>query len=369
MKRRNLDAKKGMVEITHYEPLKREDPTGKKRVAAYCRVSTLEEEQELSYETQRAYYEELIARNPDMVFVGVYGDQGQSGLHTDKRVQFKQMVQDALDGKIDVIMVKSISRFSRNTVDCLSILRKFKEKGIQVIFEKEGLNSLDPQTEMVLSIFSAIAQNESANISENVRWGFLNRNKSGKPCRLAPYGYRSQRQLRMAGIKPPADQSNAADEEGQNTPWVIEPEEAERIEMMFMMALQGFSVTRIVKMLNTLEEHKGTGYKWSNEHVVSLLRNEAYRGDVLTDKSVQPDYLVKRRTKNRGQANQYYISDHHPAIVEPAVFERVQELLKNDVLFANRPVERQAYMAAHPEVKLTGAEMHGTRRKAQVAAL
>lgn len=369
MKRRDINAQKGMVEITHHEPPKREDETGKTRVAAYCRVSTLQEEQELSYETQRAYYEELIAKNPEMILVGVYGDPGQSGLHTDKRVQFKQMVQDALDGKIDVIMVKSISRFSRNTAECLSILRKFKEKGIQVIFEKEGLNSLDPKTEMVLSIFASIAQNELANISENVRWGIQYRNKSGKPSRLAPYGYRSQRQLRLAGAYPSERQTGSVDGEEKDGTWVIEPNEAERVEMMFMLASQGFSITRIAKMLNTFEEHKGTSYRWSNEHVVNLLRNEAYKGDVLTDKSVQPDYLVKKRTKNRGQAKQYYISEHHPAIVEPAVFEQVQELLENGVLFANRPIERQAYMAAHPEVKLTGAEMHGTRRAPRAVAL
>lgn len=151
--------------------------------------------------------------------------------------------------------------------------------------------------------------------------------------------------------------------------WVIEPEEAERVEMMFSLASQGYSISRIVKMLNTLEEHKGSEYRWNNPHVVNMLRNEAYRGDVLTDKSVQPDYLVKKRTKNKGQADQYYISDHHPAIVKPAQFDRVQELLKNGVLFANKTTLRQAYMAAHPEVRLTGAEMHGTRRTEQVATL
>ena len=251
-------------------------------------------------------------------------------------------------------------------MECLTILNQLREKGVQVIFEKEGLDTLDPKTEMVFSILLSIAQNESANISENVRWAFEYRNRSGWPCRMAPYGYRSHRQLRMAAAEQGLDFTN------ENVPehgWVIDPDEAERVEMMFSLASQGYSITRIVKMLNTLEEHKGTDYRWNNPHVVSLLRNEAYKGDVLTDKSVQPDYLIKKRTKNRGQADQYYISDHHPAIVEPAIFERVQELLKNGVLFANRTSLRKAYMAAHPELKLIGAEMHGTRRTAHVAPL
>ena len=366
MKRRDINAEPGTIVTHHYEPPKRENQTDKKRVAAYCRVSTLQEEQDLSYETQCAYYEKLIAQKPDMILVKVYGDQGKSGLHTEKRVEFKQMVQDALDGKIDVIMVKSISRFSRNSVECLTILKQLKEKGVQVIFEKEGLDTLDPQTDMVLSILLSIAQNESANISGNVRWAIEYRNRSGWPCRAAPYGYRSKRQLKKAAAE------QGLDFNAENMPehgWAIEPEEAERVEMMFSMASQGYSISRIVKMLNTLEEHKGSKYRWNNPHVVNMLRNEAYRGDVLTDKSVQPDYLVKKRTKNRGQADQYYISDHHPAIVEPEVFDRVQELLNSGVLFANKTSLRQAYMAAHPEVTLIGVEMHGTRRTEQEATL
>ena len=359
MKRYEKDTRRSEVEIHHFEPTKRVNQKDIKRVAAYCRVSTLDEEQELSFETQRAYYENLIAQDPGMVLVRVYGDQGRSGLHTDKRIEFKQMLRDAMDGKIDVIMVKSISRFSRNTVDCLNILKQFKEKGIQVIFEKEGLNSLDPKTEMVLSIFSSIAQNESANISENVRWALEYRNRSGCPSRLAPYGYRSKRQLKMKGIELPENENDLRDTSKHN--WVIEPNEAERIKMMFTMASQGYSITRITEKLNKLEKQKGSGYMWNNAHVVNLLRNEAYRGDVLTDKSVQPDYLMKKRTLNRGQADQYYIEDHHPAIVEPVVFERVQELLKNDVLFVNRTKKIRAYMDAHPEMELPGVEMGWTR--------
>lgn len=353
-----------IVEARHFEPPGHANPAGRKRAAAYCRVSTLEEEQELSFETQRAYYERLIGQDPDMILVRIYGDQGRSGLHTDRRTEFQQMVRDALDGKIDVIMVKSISRFSRNSVECLSILRRLKEKGVRVVFEKEGLDTFDPKSETVLSILLSVAQNESANISGNVRWAYEYRNRSGWPCRAAPYGYRSLRQWRMA-----ADENgqNSADARTPEHSWVIEPHEAERVKMMFLLASQGFSITRIVKMLNAFEERKGSEYKWKNAHVVNLLRNEAYRGDVRTDKTVQPDYLVKKRIKNRGQADQYYISDHHQALVEPAVFERVQELLENGVLFANRISLRRAYLAAHLDMSLSGAEMHGTRKKALLA--
>ena len=168
--------------------------------------------------------------------------------------------------------------------------------------------------------------------------------------------------MKKMGVQVPSSEGEGQNHASAHT-WIIEPDEAKRVKRMFELASQGFSISRIVEKLNTFEKRKGTDYRWTNEHVVNLLRNEAYRGDVLTSKSVQPDYLVKKRTLNKGLADQYYIEEHHPALVEPVVFERVQELLKNGVLFVHRSADRKAYIEAHPELELPGVEMPGTKTK------
>lgn len=157
-----------------------------RRVAAYCRVSTLLEEQELSYESQCAYYESLIENSPDMELVGVYGDQGFSGLHAKNRPEFMRMIRDCLDGRIDLIMVKSISRFSRNTLECQYYVNLLKEHGVTVQFEREGINSGDPQCEFILKLLSAAAQEESNSISQTIQWAQLKNNESGYPTRICP---------------------------------------------------------------------------------------------------------------------------------------------------------------------------------------
>ncbi len=237
------------LETIHHEPKVTVPEPSKLRAAAYCRVSTLSEEQELSYETQYAYYQEYITRKQNMTLVGVYGDDGLSGLRSERRTGFLRMMEDCRAGKIDIILVKSISRFSRNIAECLKYLRELKDRGIDVVFEKEGLNSLNPQTEMVLSVFASIAQNESAALSGNVRWAIDHRAKQGNPVRPCNYGYRSRRQLRLAGREP-----------GPETTWEIEPEEAERIRLMFELASEAYSIGAIKESLDRLEAEKGTGY-------------------------------------------------------------------------------------------------------------
>ena len=281
------------------------------RVAAYCRVSTLMEEQELSYESQCAYYENLIESRENMELVGIYGDQGFSGLHAEKRPEFQRLIADCTDGKVDLVMVKSISRFSRNTIDCQSYLKLLKEHGVTVYFEKEGLYSNDPQCELILKLLAAAAQEESNSISQTIKWANEKNCESGYPTRTCCYGY----------VK-------AKRHTGEKHIWVIDEEKAKRIRLMFELADKGQNAREIAKSLREYEEEHGVTARWTASNVRSRLQNEAYKGDLLTGKTYSPDILSGKRMKNNGQIPQYYIEEHHEPIVSPALFDRVQRNIK-----------------------------------------
>ena len=289
-----------------------------RRVAAYCRVSTLAEEQDLSYETQRAYYKRLIEADPMMKLVEVYGDQGGSGLTLKKRPEFQRMMSDCLDGKIDLILTKSVSRFARNLGDCVNCVRLLREKGIPVKFEKEGIISTDPSCEMLLSVLASMAQQEVHSLSESIRWSLEHRNASGIPSRVARYGYRK-----------------VEDETGKKVWRVYEPE-AERVRLAFRMAAQGAHYPDIRKALNNMEIRDGTGQTWSQPRVYELLKSEVYIGDILTNKTFTADYLTKKVSRNKGQKPQYYLEGHHEPIIDKATFERVGELIRWNKLKAKR---------------------------------
>lgn len=284
---------------------------GIKQVAAYCRVSTLLEEQELSYESQCAYYESLIGNTPNMELVGVYGDHGFSGLHAKNRPEFQRMVKDCLDGKIDLVMVKSISRFSRNTLECQHYVNLLKEHGVAIHFEREGINSVDPQCELILKLLSAAAQEESNSLSQTIQWAHLKNNESGNPTRVCPYGYRK------APRKP-----------GEKHIWLVDEEKAERIRLMFELADQGVKAPNIAKAIQEYEKEHGQTARWDGTSVRRKLKNEAYKGDLLTSKTVTPDLLSKKQIKNTGQVPQFYIENHHEPIVSPELFDRVQKNLE-----------------------------------------
>ena len=281
------------------------------RVAAYCRVSTLMEEQELSYESQCAYYENLIESRENMELVGIYGDQGFSGLHAEKRPEFQRLIADCTDGKVDLVMVKSISRFSRNTIDCQKYLNLLKEHGVTVYFEKEGLYSNDPQCELILKLLAAAAQEESNSISQTIKWANEKNCESGYPTRTCCYGY----------VK-------AKRHTGEKHIRVIDEEKAKRIRLMFELADKGQNAREIAKSLREYEEEHGVTARWTASNVRSRLQNEAYKGDLLTGKTYSPDILSGKRMKNNGQSPQYYIEEHHEPIVSPALFDRVQRNIK-----------------------------------------
>lgn len=290
---------------------------GIRRAAAYCRVSTLQEHQEDSFETQRAYYTKFIASNPDMTLAGIYGDHAATGLSMKKRPEFKRLIDDCMAGKIDIVLTKSISRFARNLKDCVDIVRLLKSRGIPVIFEKEDIDSSEPSGELLFNLLASAAEEESGSLSSNIRWAQEQRNSRGSLYRITPYGYRKA--------------LNASDEEKK---WCICKSEAKRIRMAFDMAAKGYKNKEIRLAMNELEEADGTRLVWSTDRLRYLLRNEAYTGDVLTNKKYSADMFSGVR-KNKGQRSQYYIEEHHEPIVSRELFDAVQKRLANGGLRRN----------------------------------
>lgn len=277
----------------------------RRRVAAYARVSTDSEEQLTSYEAQVDYYTHFIKNNPDWQFVGVYTDEGISGTNTKHRDGFNRMVQDALDGKIDLIVTKSVSRFARNTVDSLTTIRKLKEVGCECLFQKENIMTFDSKGELLITIMSSLAQEESRSISENVTWGQRKRFSDGKVSMA--YG-------QFLGYRKGAD----------GLPEII-PEEAEIVRRIYREFMQGQSSNAIAKEL-TADGIPTPGKRrvWQRATVESILANEKYKGSALLQKTFTVDFLSKKTKVNEGEVTQYYVEDSHPAIIDPMEWQAVR---------------------------------------------
>ena len=276
----------------------------KLRVAAYCRVSTELEQQQSSYDIQIEYYTRHIMQNPNWIFAGVFADDGRSATNTFRRDDFNQLMNQCMKGKVDMVITKSISRFARNTVDCISWVRKLKEKNVAVYFEKENLNTLDDSTEMILTILSSQAQEESRAISTNVKWGYARKFEKGESTRQRSYGFRKAPTGEMCIVE----------------------EEAAVIRNMARWFLDGDSLERIKHRLEDAGIETTTGKKtWSTGTIYNILTNEKIMGDVLLQKTFTADYLTKRRVKNSGQQKQYYVKNHHEAIIPKTVYYKIQE--------------------------------------------
>lgn len=277
----------------------------KLKVAAYARVSTEQDEQQSSYEAQVNYYNQYIRNNPAWEFVGIYADEGITGTNTKKRDGFNRMIADAKAGKIDLILTKSISRFARNTVDALQTIRELSALKVEVYFEKEGIHTLDKQCEVMLTIMSSLAQEESRSISENVRWGKQKSMQDGN----VSFGY-----SHFLGYRKGKD----------GRPEVV-PEEAVIIRDIYRMFLDGMTIRNIAKEL-TERGIKTPGGKdvWSVSTIKSILTNEKYKGDALLQKTYTLDYLTKTVKKNKGEVKQYYVTNSHEAIINEDVFNLVQ---------------------------------------------
>ena len=280
----------------------------KRKVAAYARVSTDHEDQQNSYEAQCDYYSTYIKGNDEWEFAGIYADEGISGTSTKRREGFNRMVEDALAGRINLILTKSVSRFARNTVDSLTTIRKLKEHGTEVYFEKENIWTFDSKGELLLTIMSSLAQEESRSISLNVTWGQRKRFADGKAT--VPFS-------RFLGY-----------DRGEHGELVINEEEAATIEIIYAEFLAGLSYTSIAKKLTGLGiKTPGGSDIWSGGTVKSILTNEKYKGCALLQKGYTADYLTKKFVKNDGAVPQYFVEDSHPAIIEPEVFDRVQDII------------------------------------------
>lgn len=281
----------------------------KRRVAAYARVSTDDEEQQTSYENQISYYTEYIHNHDGWEYAGIFTDEGISGTNTRHRDGFNAMIQTALAGKIDLIITKSVSRFARNTVDTLTTVRKLKEHGIEVFFEKENIFTLDSKGELLITIMGSLAQEESRSISENVTWGMRKRFADGKVS--MPYkhflGYRR----------------------GEDGLPEIVPEEAEIVRLIYQLFMEGKAPSYIARQLTARHIPSPAGKeKWRPETVKSILTNEKYKGDALLQKTFRTDFLTKRSKINEGEVPQYYVDHSHPAIIDPALFDAVQMEMK-----------------------------------------
>lgn len=308
---------------------RKQDAKPKLRVAAYCRVSTDSDEQATSYEAQVEHYTEYIKKNPEWEFAGIYADDGISGTNTKNREEFNRMIEDCEAGTIDMIITKSISRFARNTLDCLKYIRQLKEKNIPVFFEKEAINTMDAKGEVLLTIMASLAQQESQSLSQNVKLGLQFRYQNGQV---------QVNHNRFLGY--------TKDEEGK---LVIDPEQAEVVKRIYREYLEGYSMDKIAAGLEADGILTGAGKpRWHTSTINKILRNEKYIGDALLQKTYTTDFLNKTRVKNTGIVPQYYVEGNHEAIIPREIYMRVQEeLVRRRVVKTSANGKKRSYSCNH----------------------
>lgn len=283
------------------------------RVCAYCRVSSMHEDQQNSFAAQVTYYTEYISKNSNWIFAGIYADEGISGTSKEKRVDFLRLIKDCEYKMIDFIITKSISRFARNTADCIEIVRKLKALGVGVYFEKENINTLSQESELILSVLSSIAQEESSSLSTNIRWS--NQKKFSQGIFHRPTG-------KLLGYQ--------YDETVNNL--VIVPDEAVIIKRIFKEYIGGKGALRIARDFNIEGVPTVTGAKWRDATIRGMIKNEKYCGDVILQKSITKDEVTFKRQKNKGELPRYYIKDNHPPIVSRDDFELAQKITEQRLL-------------------------------------
>lgn len=286
-----------------------EEQVKKIPTAAYCRVSTMSDLQDGSYEVQRDYYRKLIEASPDMELVGIYGDHGKSGRSMMARPQLQKLIKDCDAGKIQLILTKSISRFARNMMECVETIRHLRELGVKVVFEKEGFDTESVGCELILGILATIAQEESNSLSQNIIWSRHQHALKGEPWERPPYGYVSV---------------------GKNHKWVAVPEQGDVIRQAFYMAGMCYTYMEIIEELNRMEREMGSERVWTRGTLAILLKNCAYIGEYLSNKecTIALEDGTTKRVKNKGYKDQIRIEDHHEAFVSRELFEAVNNLLK-----------------------------------------
>ena len=315
---------KSRVKRIFHPEKKDESRKGLLRVAAYCRVSTKSDEQIISYETQVAVYQNKIEREPDWILAGIYADHGLSGTRAEKRPQFLQMIKDCEDGKIDVVITKSVSRFSRNTLDAVHYIQKLRNMGIRLIFEKEKIDTDNEYSAMLLTVMAAFAQEESHSHSENVKWGKRKKAIAGKIPLYPPYGYKTS-------------------DDGEKM--IVVSEEAKVVRWVFEAYEHGMTISAITAELLSNGtpapriNNGNTVGRWEETRIWQMLNNVKYMGDIISQKRYTPDFKNGRQIKNNGELPQRYIRDHHEAIITEKQFNRVGDILLMKSTSRKRPVQ------------------------------
>ena len=280
------------------------------RVAAYVRVSTDGEEQLQSFQSQKQYYQDKISQNKEWVMVGIYADEGITGTKTKKRDNFLKMIEDCMNGMIDVVMAKSVSRFSRNLVDTLQYVRMLKDRGVTIIFEKENINTSTMESEMQLALLATLAQNEVESLSQNVKIGVKMKMRRGE----------------MMGF----NGCLGYDYHQEDKSITVNEVEAETVRFIFDRYIEGYGAYTIAKELTALGKVNKKGeVKWTDSGVRGIIKNEKYKGDLLQGKTYTVDPISKRRLDNRGEEDRFYIKDHHEAIVSREVWDKAQEICQS----------------------------------------
>lgn len=301
----------------------------KLKVAAYCRVSTDSDEQATSYEAQMEHYTNYIKKNDEWEFAGIFADDGISGTNTKKREEFNRMIEECMAGNIDMIITKSISRFARNTLDCLKYIRQLKEKNIPVFFEKENINTIDSKGEVLLTIMASLAQQESESLSKNVKLGLQFRYQNGEV---------QVNHNRFMGY--------TKDENGH---LIIDSAQAEIVKRIYREYLQGASLKQIGVGLEVDGILTAAGNaKWRPETIKKILQNEKYIGDALLQKTYTVDVLTKKRVKNNGIVPQYYVENDHEAIIPRDLYMQVQEeMLRRANLHSGKQRKKRVYSSKY----------------------
>ena len=298
------------------------------RACAYCRVSTDNEDQKTSYDSQRIHYQNYIEENPNYEFVGIYADEGITGTQTRKREQFNSMMSNALNGKIDLIIAKSISRFARNTVDTLNCVRTLREHNVDVFFEKENIHTLGLSNELFLTLYSAFAQAESESISENVKAGVRMKMKRGELVgKYAPYGYLYDKKLNKL---------------------VIDESKKDTIVYIFEEYSKGVGFRTIAINLNDNNIPSPTGVKWCHASVRRVITNEKYVGDLRTGKYYSDSVMSHKRKINYGEKEQFFTANHHEAIISRELWDKCQTILQKRSKIVKPDGNRDKFSRKYP---------------------
>ena len=298
-------------------------------VAAYARVSTEKEEQEDSFERQVQHYTSLITSKQDWTFGGIYADPGITGTRAEKRPDFMRMIQDCRDGKINKVLVKSISRFARNTVDALNYIRELKDLGISVYFENENIDTMTPGGEVLLTILAAMAEQESRTMSTNIKWSYQKKFQNGEV--ILNTGM-------VLGYK-----------KNKDGDYVIAEEEAAVVRRIFREYIAGIPVPQICKGLEAdgIKTKRGSA-QWHTNAVLGIIKNEKYTGNAILGKTFKPDVISKRRMKNTGQVPMYYAENTHPAIIDQGLFDMAQAEMKRRLEEKDAAVGTSRYTSKYP---------------------